>query len=61
MCIIHNEMSMHMMSCQSFVLITPGVLQSRPREVMWLEEGARQIILAPTTGQCFAEGDLKVA
>jgi hypothetical protein len=26
-CIIHNEMPMHMMSCQVLVLLTPGVLQ----------------------------------
>jgi hypothetical protein len=31
----------------------------RPRKGMQLEEGTRRIILAPTVGQCFEEGDLR--
>jgi hypothetical protein len=32
-CNIHNEMSMHMMSCQVLVPVTPGVLQATLRDI----------------------------
>jgi hypothetical protein len=36
-----------------------GMERSRPRNGIWLEEGTRRIILAPTIGPCFEEGDLR--
>jgi hypothetical protein len=36
-----------------------GMERSRPQDGMWSKEGTRHIILAPTTSQCFKEGDLR--
>jgi hypothetical protein len=36
-----------------------GMKRSCPWEGMWSDEGTRWIILAPTTRQCFEEGDLR--
>src|SRR5688572_21663243 len=36
-----------------------GMERSHPRDRIWLEEGTRRIILAPTIGPCFKEGDLR--
>jgi hypothetical protein len=36
-----------------------GMEGPRPREIMRSDEGTRQIILAPTTGQYFEEGGLR--